>query len=145
MKLLTSFAGVLPFLFLAGCATSTFDITSAPADSRGLNKSFYPSGDKAPIVYVVGVKIKDEESTSGLQDRLIGKLRETGLYKSVSQGRSSSDAGPLNVDVALNAEEDVDHYYFHNASQGYWSGRSLFLLAPFMSKKGVTAPPRLFE
>jgi hypothetical protein len=127
---------LLPILFIAGCATSSFDITSAPLDSRGLNKSFYPAGDKAPAVYVVGVKIKDEDTLGGLDDRLISKLKDTGLYKSVTRGKASSKAqSELNIDVALSAEEDVDRYIFHNASQSYWSGRSLFLLAPLMSKK----------
>ena len=126
---------ILLILLFAGCATSSFDITSAPSDSRGLNKSFYPASDKAPDIYVVGVKIKDEDTSGGLDDRLISKLKETGLYKSVTRGKASSKAESLNIDVALSAEEDVDRYIFHNASQSYWSGRSLFLLAPLMSKK----------
>lgn len=129
------FLVLFPSLVLIGCAASTFEITNAPPDSRGLNKSFYPASDNAPIISVVEVKIKDEDASGELDERLTRKLKDTGLYSAVSHGRSSAKSGAPNVAVALNAAEDVDNYYFHNLSGSYWSGRSLFILAPLISKK----------
>lgn len=115
-------------LGLSGCYSGQ-SITQKPSMADAVRQHQAPSAQRLPA-YISGITVKNNNLQAGFENRLIGRLSDTGLFSDVIYGNYGRRPTDDHVDLRLSVAEDVDTHTAGNAVKGFFIGATLYLLAP---------------